>query len=272
MAARYLRLFYPTSQRGNIIGGGLSGNDISSSNCLDGLGLVSEFQVYSEWHPARAVLRSPAIDLGSDWNITEVEWDASIPTGSQLLLRSRSGDQVVDENHYFDKNGKEVTQKRYEKLIASFRTPSRPTSSPTAGPRGARDMSMLAPAFARPHPDATCSSKPRCLPQPRRAWNTNRVHLFPAYRIHPQQPGVRSHRSGSFGAANLPQNTNRRHANRCRSGRDQCRSALSVYRNRSRPPGASNCTSPRPSFKTTPGSVRSLSARAERKHCATGRS
>ena len=133
VAARYLRLFYPTSQGGNIIGGGLSGNDISSTNRLDGLGLVSEFQVYGEGHPARAVLRSPVIDLGSDWNITEVEWDASIPTGSQLLLRSRSGDQVVEENHYFDKNGKEVTQKRYEKLIASFRGPIETDLQPGEG-------------------------------------------------------------------------------------------------------------------------------------------
>ena len=42
VAARYLRLFYPTSQGGNIIGGGLSGNDISSTNRLDGLGLGPE--------------------------------------------------------------------------------------------------------------------------------------------------------------------------------------------------------------------------------------
>ena len=133
VAARYLRLFYPTSQGGNIIGGGLSGNAISSTNRLDGLGLVSEFQVYGDGHPARAVLRSPVIDLGSDWNITEVEWEAATPPGSQFLLRSRSGNQVVEENHYFDKNGKEVTQKRYEKLIASFRGPIETNLQPGDG-------------------------------------------------------------------------------------------------------------------------------------------
>ena len=42
----------------------------------------------------------------------------------------------------------------------------------------------------------------------------------------------------------------------------------SVYRNRSHLPSASNCTSPPPFFKTTPDSAPSLSARAERKHCA----
>ena len=129
ITARYLRLFYPTSQGGGIIGGGLDASDLR----LDGLGLVSEFQVYGNGHPARVILRSPVIDLGSDWNITEVEWDAVAPPGSQLLLRSRSGDQVIEENHFFDKNGKEVTEKRYEKLITSFRGPIETNLQPSDG-------------------------------------------------------------------------------------------------------------------------------------------
>lgn len=129
-AARYIRLFYPTSEGGgNIIGGGLS----SSNARLDGLGLVSEFQVYGEGYPARVVLNSPVIDLGADWNITELDWQALAPPGSRLTLRSRSGNQVVEENHYFDKNGKEVTQSRYEKLIASFRGPIETNLQPGAG-------------------------------------------------------------------------------------------------------------------------------------------
>jgi hypothetical protein len=127
--ARYLRLFYPTSESGNIIGGGLS----ASSVRLDGLGLVSEFQAYGEGAPARVVLHSPVIDLGANWNITTLDWQAAIPSGARLLVRSRSGDQVVEENHYFDKNGKEVTQKRYEKLIVSFRGPIETNLQPGDG-------------------------------------------------------------------------------------------------------------------------------------------
>jgi len=127
--ARYLRLFYPTSESGNIIGGGLS----ASSVRLDGLGLVSEFQAYGEGAPVRVVLHSPVIDLSANWNITTLDWQAAIPPGARLLLRSRSGDQVVEENHYFDKNGKEVTQKRYEKLIASFRGPIETNLQPGDG-------------------------------------------------------------------------------------------------------------------------------------------
>ena len=130
IAARYLRLIYPTSQGGNIIGGGLSGRDFDNTGRLDGLGLVSEFQVYGEGYPARAALRSPVIDLGTNWNITAIEWEIDAPLGAQFTLRSRTGDHVVEEMHYFDKNGKEVSQRRYEKLITSFRGPIETTLQP----------------------------------------------------------------------------------------------------------------------------------------------
>ena len=79
------------------------------------------------------MLRSPVIDLGSDWNITAIDWSADQPSGAQLLLRSRSGDRVIEQNRYFDKNGKEVTEKRYEKLIKSFRGASETTLQPGNG-------------------------------------------------------------------------------------------------------------------------------------------
>ena len=133
IAARYLRLMYPTSQGGYIIGGGLSGRDFDNTGRLDGLGLVSEFQVYGEGYPARVVLRSPVIDLGTNWNITAIDWEIDAPFGAQFALRSRTGDHVVEEMRYFDKNGKEVSKRRYEKLIASFRGPIETTLQPSEG-------------------------------------------------------------------------------------------------------------------------------------------
>jgi len=129
VAARYLRLYYPTSTGGNIIGGGDWG-DTGLTRLLYGLGLIGEFQIFGEGHPARVVLRSPVVDLGEEWNITSVEWRATVPSGAGLLLRSRSGDEVEEETRYFDKNGKEVTQRRWDKLIGSFRGPVETTLSP----------------------------------------------------------------------------------------------------------------------------------------------
>ena len=89
--------------------------------------------MYGEGYPARVVLRSPVIDLGTNWNITEIEWDIDAPLGAQFALRSRTGDHVVEEMRYFDKNGKEITKRRYEKLIASFRGPIETTLQPGDG-------------------------------------------------------------------------------------------------------------------------------------------
>ena len=132
LAARYLRLYYPTSTGGNIIGGG-GWEDSGLTRVLYGLGLVSEFQIFGEGHPARVILRSPVVDLGEEWNITGIEWRAAVPPGAELLLRSRSGDEVETETRYFDKNGKEVTQRRWEKLIKSFRGPVETTLRPGVG-------------------------------------------------------------------------------------------------------------------------------------------
>ena len=127
--ARYLRLLYPTSEGGNIIGGGLSTNSVR----LDGLGLVSEFQVYGEGYPAEVTLRSPVIDLKGNWNIGKIDWRGQFPKGTQLRVRSRSGDHIVEEKHYYDKNGKEVTPARHRKLIPSFRGPIETTLQPGDG-------------------------------------------------------------------------------------------------------------------------------------------
>lgn len=120
VAVRHLRLFYPTSQGGAIIGGSID----NSGARYDGLGLVGEFQVFGQGYPARVLLRSPVIDLGSAWNITSLAWSAQVPASADLLLRSRSGDQVVEETHYYDNKGKEVTQRKWEKLIEAFRGPA----------------------------------------------------------------------------------------------------------------------------------------------------
>ena len=126
VAARYLRLFYPTSQGGAIIGGGIDGLGAR----YDGLGLVGEFQVYGRGYPQRAILQSPVIDLGADWNITALHWRTQSPPGSAIRFRSRSGNEVVEELHYFDKNGKEITQRKWDKTPSSLRGPVETTLKP----------------------------------------------------------------------------------------------------------------------------------------------
>jgi hypothetical protein len=151
VAARYLRLYYPTSEGDAIIGGSID----SRGARYDGLGLVGKFQVYGEGYPARVVLRSPVVDLGQGWNITELSWTARVQPGARLLVRSRSGDQVVEETRYYDKQGKELTQRKWEKLIESFRGPKVVSLQPGG------DWSLWSEAY-------TVSGSPFRSPSPRR--------------------------------------------------------------------------------------------------------
>ncbi len=151
VAARYLRLYYPTSEGDAIIGGSID----SKGARYDGLGLVGEFQVYGEGYPARVLLRSPVLDLGQGWNITDLSWEAQIQPGARLLVRSRSGEQVVEETRYYDKQGKELTQRKWEKLIESFRGPKVVSLQPGG------DWSLWSEVY-------TSSGSPFRSPSPRR--------------------------------------------------------------------------------------------------------
>ena len=56
--------------------------------------------------------RLAGIAWGAAKALTSVEWDADIPPGTRLELRSRTGGEVVENVHYFDKKGKEITERR----------------------------------------------------------------------------------------------------------------------------------------------------------------
>ncbi|MBM3278928.1 MAG: gliding motility-associated C-terminal domain-containing protein [Candidatus Handelsmanbacteria bacterium] len=100
--------------------GGTQGR--TSQFCLV-TGATEELQVYSEGYPQSLQFHSHIIDLGTDRNLQTLSWGGDAPAGTRVELRSRTGDQVVEQLTYRDKDGKEVTQKKYEKLIPSFRGP-----------------------------------------------------------------------------------------------------------------------------------------------------
>ena len=64
---------------------------------------VGTLQIYGAGFPAELRLTSPILDLGAAKALTSVEWDADIPPGTRLELRSRTGGEVVENVHYFDK-------------------------------------------------------------------------------------------------------------------------------------------------------------------------
>ena len=84
-------------------------------------GSAEEIQVYGEGYPLAVGFRSPLIDLGGGKNLNSLEWQAQTPLGTHIEIRSRTGNEIVEQYTFHDKNGKEVTQRRYDKLIPSFK-------------------------------------------------------------------------------------------------------------------------------------------------------
>ena len=86
-------------------------------------GHTVEFQVFGEGYPHEVRLSSTVLDLGAERNINALHWDAQTPPGARLELRSRSGNALDSRITFYDKDYKEVTERRWNKLIPSFRGP-----------------------------------------------------------------------------------------------------------------------------------------------------
>lgn len=86
-------------------------------------GTTDEIQIFGEGFPKEVSFRSPLIDLEDSKNLNSIEWAGDVDPGTRIEIRTRTGDEVLEELTYRDKNGKEVTQRRWDKLIPSFRGP-----------------------------------------------------------------------------------------------------------------------------------------------------
>ncbi len=84
-------------------------------------GGTRELQVFGAGHPQRVVLASPLIDLGGDKQIHAIRWRADAPVGTRVEVRSRTGNDLQMDVTYRDKNDRVVTERKYNKLIPSFK-------------------------------------------------------------------------------------------------------------------------------------------------------
>ena len=84
-------------------------------------GTTAEFQVFGEGFPAALTALSPIFDLGGKKTISALDWRALVPPNTRLEIRSRTGNLLDEEYSFYDKNGKEVSARKYDKLIPSFR-------------------------------------------------------------------------------------------------------------------------------------------------------
>ncbi len=88
-----------------------------------------EFHMYSPGYPAEVVLRSDFINLGQlagDGQpkvIKAVHWDADLPPGARIELRTRSGNEQGEEYTFRNKIGEIVTEEKWNSSPKVLRGP-----------------------------------------------------------------------------------------------------------------------------------------------------
>lgn len=80
---------------------------------------ILEYALYGDGFVAEAELTSDFIDLGGTKSIRSLAWDADLPAGTYMEIRSQTGDTFLIEKKYFRKNGEEVTEAQWDKLPKS---------------------------------------------------------------------------------------------------------------------------------------------------------
>lgn len=86
-------------------------------------GTTDELLFYGTGYPKEVDFRSPLIDFGESRNLNSIEWDGDVPPGTRIEVRTRSGNDIEEQYTYRDKDGKEVSKRKWERFIPSFRGP-----------------------------------------------------------------------------------------------------------------------------------------------------
>ena len=115
---------------------------------------IMELQLYGEGYLPEVEMVSPVIEAGKQRNLTSLRWNAEIASGTNVEIRTRTGNTLSEEIHYFDKGGREVTGHEYHKL-PFFRQGERVTERVPGD-----DWSMWTYPYAYPE-DRISSPNPR---------------------------------------------------------------------------------------------------------------
>ena len=86
---------------------------------------LQEFQVFGEGYLPRITLESNIFDLGKSKNVTSVWRDADTPPGTRVEIKSRTGDEVKEVVHYYDKDGVEISYKKWKRTPKQYQGPTK---------------------------------------------------------------------------------------------------------------------------------------------------
>ena len=93
----------------------------STASVYRQLASITEFMLFGEGYVAEVEMVSDFIDLGGTSSIRRLRWDADLPPGTFVEIRSQTGDTFFIERKFFSKNGIEISEAQWNKLPKSQR-------------------------------------------------------------------------------------------------------------------------------------------------------
>ena len=87
------------------------------SQCI--LTSLTDFLLFGKGYMAEVVMESDYIDLGGTKSIRKLSWDAELPAGTFVEIRSQTGDTFFIEEQFYNKNGVPISEAQWNKLPKS---------------------------------------------------------------------------------------------------------------------------------------------------------
>ena len=83
----------------------------------------NELMLFAEGVPAEIELASNLIELPRLVTLGSIHWEADTPPDTKVEIRTRTGDQLLQQIRYYDSNGIEKTAAEHKKLLAFLKGP-----------------------------------------------------------------------------------------------------------------------------------------------------
>jgi hypothetical protein len=74
---------------------------------------LSEVQAYGQGYVSEVSMTSPLVKMGRPRLFSTLEWEGEAPPGTRLEVRTRSGDDLLEIRHYYDRFGREISEERW---------------------------------------------------------------------------------------------------------------------------------------------------------------
>ena len=95
---------------------------------------IRQLLLYGFGFLPQVTLQTPAIELGDAPRIlSNISWEAQTPPGTQLQIRTRTGNRLTEDKHFFDKQGVEISEADYRKTLSFMRGDSTVAFVPDEG-------------------------------------------------------------------------------------------------------------------------------------------